>query len=149
LEHKNRVHELWLSLDENIGDWITTKEFIHFCSRGEDMDKISSEKQLKSDEPNENLSLVYALNLWQYIFYGNPNELMWALSSASDEGVIFRTPWMSKQRVNMKSESKIAGGVVSISPIEIVEVWEFFRRYWYNEIYSNRFGKTIEARKSN
>jgi hypothetical protein len=29
---------------------------------------------------------------------------------------------MSKQRVNMKSESKIAGGVVSISPIEIVEV---------------------------
>jgi len=144
--HKNHIEDLWLSLDEEVGDWITTKEFIHFSSHNENINKIFTEEKLESNRPKGQAPAIFALNLWKYLFYWNPSELMWALSSYSDEGVVFTSPW--KKWYNGKSESIISDEILQINPIEIIDAWEFFRKYWYNEEYSKFYGKTIEAWKN-
>ena len=145
-EHQRIVEDLWLTIDEE-WDWITTKEFIHFTRDNKTIEKILDMNTLCSLDSHENLSGIYALNLWKYLYYGNPSELMWALSSYSDQGIIFTSPSEKHQRFHSKSESKILWGSINIVPIEVIDAWEFFRRYWYNEKYVKWFGATIEAWK--
>lgn len=142
LGHRNNLDKLWLTLDENEVDGITTKEFIHFTSYKEDMDKILFGEELTLNNSELWHSAIYALNLWKYLFHWNPSELMWALSWATDSGVIFTSPLV--RWYNGNSESYIMDDSVMINPIEVIDAWEFFRRYWYNEKYSKYYGTTIE-----
>jgi hypothetical protein len=63
LGHKNHVEEMELSLDEEIGDGITTKEFIYFSSKPNVIDSIMDENKLKSGRPEGQIPAIFALNL--------------------------------------------------------------------------------------